>query len=75
MSEVNDLKDQLRDLYASVLTGLLQPKTGATLAQIAHCRIRVIETGLRVCEQEELQSRLEELENLLDAKGEQRQWG
>jgi hypothetical protein len=53
---------------------MLEPKVGTTLAQIANCRIRLVETEMRIKEQEELVVRLEQLEELFDQK-EARRWG
>ncbi len=61
-SEVSELKGQLSDLYAAVLDGTTEPKVGAVAAQIANVRARLVDTELRVREQDELIGRLEELE-------------
>ncbi len=61
-SEVSELKGQLSDLYAVVLDGTTEPKVGAVAAQIANVRARLVDTELRVREQDELIGRLEELE-------------
>jgi hypothetical protein len=74
MVEVAEIQAQLSDLYASVLTGLIDPKVGAVLAQIANARARIVETGLKAKEQAELEERLAELENLL-ANKERSAWG
>jgi hypothetical protein len=67
MSEVAEIQAQLSDLYTSVLTGLIDPKVGAVLAQIANAWARVVETGLKAKEQ---------LEALLDENNEGgRRWG
>ncbi len=60
--EVTELKSQLSDLYAAVLDGTTEPKVGAVAAQIANVRARLVDTELRVREQDELIGRLEELE-------------
>jgi hypothetical protein len=75
--EVAEIQHQLSDLYTSVLDGLIDPKVGAVLAQIAHARARIVETGLKVKEQAELVERLEELEGLLESRDEGggRRWG
>ncbi len=64
--EVSELKGQLSDLYASVLDGQVEPKVGAVAAQIANVRARLVETELKVKEQEEMIARIEELELLMD---------
>ncbi len=60
--EVSELKGQLSDLYAGVLDGTTEPKVAAVAAQIANVRARLVDTELRVKEQDELIGRLEELE-------------
>ncbi len=60
--EVSELKGQLSDLYAAVLDGTTEPKVAAVAAQIANVRARLVDTELRVREQDELIGRLEELE-------------
>ncbi|MDP8952530.1 MAG: hypothetical protein M3N18_09870 [Actinomycetota bacterium] len=73
--ELAELRGQLSDLYSSVLTGHVEPKVGAVAAQIAHARTRLLETGLKVREQTELEERLAELESLLAQREEGRRWG
>jgi CRISPR/Cas system-associated exonuclease Cas4 (RecB family) len=75
MAELADLKAQLSDLYTSVLTDMIEPKTGAVLAQITNAQIRITEVELRVREQQELEVCLEELEEVLEAKKGSNQWG
>ena len=69
--EVAGMKAQLSDLYSSVLSGTLEPKIGSVLAQIANVRIRLVETELKVREQQELVERIEELEGVLDQRDSQ----
>jgi hypothetical protein len=66
MAELSDLKTQLSDLYTSVLTDMVEPKTGAVLAQITNAQIRITEVELKVKEQVELTERLEQLEELAE---------
>jgi CRISPR/Cas system-associated exonuclease Cas4 (RecB family) len=75
MAELADLKAQLSDLYTSVLTDMIEPKTGAVLAQITNAQIRITEVELKVREQQELEVCLEELEEVLEAKKGSNQWG
>ena len=70
MVEVAEIQGQLSDLYTSVLTGLIDPKVGAVLAQIANARARIVETGLKAKEQQELEERLELLEAALERQKE-----
>ncbi len=76
--EVADLKEQLEDLYSGVLTGMTEPKVGAVANQIINTRARLIETGLKVREQMDLEERLEALEGLFAERQDQRKgrtWG
>ncbi len=68
MSELSELKGQLSDLYTSVLTDMLEPKVGAVLAQITNAQISIAKVELKVREQAELETRIEELETLLEAR-------
>jgi hypothetical protein len=56
------LKRQLDSLYTDTLSGEVDKGVAAVLAQIANARTRLLETELRVREQQELVERLEELE-------------
>ncbi len=69
--EVADLKERLEDLYGGVLAGTTEPKVGAVANQIVNTRARLIETELRIREQQELTERLEELETLMQHQREQ----
>jgi hypothetical protein len=69
-AEVADLREQLSDLYSSVLTGMTLPGVGAVCAQIVNARIRLVETERRLRETEELERRLEELETALQRQRE-----
>ncbi len=62
MIEVANLKEQLSDLYTSVLVGVVPPNVGAVAAQVAGARIRLVETERRIKETEELEERIEALE-------------
>jgi hypothetical protein len=75
MTEVTHLRSQLATLYADVLEGNLEPKVAGVAAQIANVRARLIETGLKAREQQELEERLEQLEELLDKPNHQRRQG
>lgn len=68
MVEVAEIQGQLADLFASVLHGVIDPRTGAVLAQIANARARIIETGLKAKEQAELEQRLAEVEASLESR-------
>ena len=74
--DIANLKDQLSDLYDSVLSGETEPKVGAVAAQIANARARLVETELKVKELQELTRRLDELETLLERQNQGgRRWG
>ena len=66
--EIAEIQGQLADLFASVLHGVIDPRTGAVLAQIANARARIIETGLKAKEQAELEQRLAEVEASLESR-------
>ena len=69
--EVSELREQLEDLYDGVLSGKTVPKVGAVANQIINTRTRLIETSLKIREQEELEARISELESLLEDKREE----
>ncbi len=73
-TEIQGLREQLDTLYSGVLAGLVSPKVGAVCAQIAGARIRLVETELRVTEQQEILERLGALEQVHQQKG-GRSWG
>ncbi len=73
-TEIQGLRERLDTLYIGVLAGLIGPKVGAVCAQIAGARIRLIETERKLKELEELEARLEALEQMQGQKGGGR-WG
>ncbi len=73
--DVANLKDQLSDLYDSVLSGETEPKVGAVAAQIANVRARLVETELKVRETEELERRMDEFETLIGRQNNGRDYG
>ncbi len=60
--EIAELKDALTALYDEVRNGAVQTRVGAILCQILNAQIRAVETGRKIKETEELESRIEELE-------------
>jgi hypothetical protein len=60
--QIGELKDTLAMLYQEVRGGAISPKVGAVLNQILNARIRLVETEMRVREQEELLERIAALE-------------
>jgi hypothetical protein len=73
--EIANLKEQLADLYNSVLDGQVEPKVAAVAAQVANVRTRLVETELKVKEQQELIERLEALEANLESRKGGSRWG
>jgi len=68
--EIASIKDQLADLYDSVLTGQVEPKVAAVASQIANVCTRLVETEMKVKERQELEERLEQLEEALERQRE-----
>jgi hypothetical protein len=64
-SEISDLKKQLKDLAADVLSGEVGRAEAAVVNQIINTRARLIELERKIREQEELEARLEALEDVL----------
>jgi hypothetical protein len=66
--EIADLKKQLRDLAADVLSGEVERGDAAVVNQILNTRARLIELERKIREQEELEERLAALENVLGTR-------
>ena len=66
--EISDLKKQLKDLAADVLSGDVQRADAAVVNQILNTRARLIELERKIREQEELEERLEALESVLKVR-------
>ena len=66
--ELADLKRQLRDLAADVLTGRVERGAAAVVNQILNTVIRAIEQERKMRELEELAARLEALEEVLKGR-------
>lgn len=64
-SEISDLKKQLKDLAAGVLSGEVARPDAAVVNQILNTRARLIELERRIKETDELAERLEALERVL----------
>ena len=64
--EIREIKAQLKDLCAAVLEGRAERAAAAVANQIANTQLRAIELERRVRDQEELEERLDELEDLLE---------
>jgi hypothetical protein len=67
-SEIADLKTQLRKLAADVLSGEVGRSEAAVVNQILNTRARFIELERRIKEQEELEARMEALEEVLSTR-------
>lgn len=68
VGEIKDLKRQLQDLAAEVLSGELDKGAAAVVNQILNTRARLIEIERRLKETEELEARLEALESVLKSR-------
>src|SRR5215212_3818939 len=66
--EISDLKKQLKDLAADVLSGKVGHSEAAVINQILNTRARLIELERKIREQEELEERLEALESVLKVR-------
>jgi hypothetical protein len=67
-TEIADLKKQLRELAADVLSGKLGRADAAVVNQILNTRARLIELERKIREQDELVERLEALESVLKTR-------
>jgi hypothetical protein len=77
-SEISDLKAQLEDLAADVLAGELETGRAAVANQLINTRLRAIELERKIRETDELEARLEALEESMQAElplGGGRRWG
>ena len=64
--EIRQIKGRLENLYTAVLEGEVGRQAAAVANQIANTQLRAIELEPRVREHEELEGRLDELEELLE---------
>src|SRR5215213_10477968 len=64
--EIRELKELLKDLYAAVLEGRVERAAAAVANQVANTRLRALELERRARDQEELEGRLDEVEDLLE---------
>jgi hypothetical protein len=65
-SEIRQIKGRLEDLYGAVLEGSVTRQDAAVANQIANTQLRAIELERRVREQDGLEERVDELEDLLE---------
>jgi hypothetical protein len=61
-SELTELKRRLKEVAEGVLSGEIDTRKGAVVAQLLTAYRGVVETEIRVCEQRELEERLADLE-------------
>lgn len=66
--EITELKTQLKELAAAVLSGEVGRSEAAVVNQILNTRARLIELERKIREQEELAERLEALESVLKVR-------
>ena len=66
--EIADLKKQLANVVADVLSGKVERGTAAVVNQIINTRARLLEVERRIKETEELEARLEALEAVLKGR-------
>lgn len=74
-TEIRDLKKQLEDLAADVLAGRVDRGNAVVVNQILNTRARLIELERKVKETEELEERIEKLEQTQEQGGDKRRWG
>ena len=70
--EIRELKRQLEDLAADVLSGKVERANAVVVNQLINTRARLIELERKIREQEEIEERLERLEQ---AQGERKEGG
>ena len=73
--DIPTIKSKLKDLYDAVLEGRVDRSAAAVANQIANTQLRAVEVERRVREQVELESRLDELEGLLEEAEERSKYG
>ncbi len=64
--EIADIKRRLSELADGVLDGSVDKGTGAVVSQILNVLLRAVSVELKVREQEEILTRVEELETLME---------
>ncbi len=70
--EIRDLKKQLEDLAAGVLSGEVDRGKGAVVNQILNTRLRAIELERRVKTTDELAEEIRQLKERLDRDGQRK---
>jgi hypothetical protein len=67
-----DVAEQIQDLTNKVLAGNLDRADAAVCGQLLNVKLRALEVGRKLREAEELEQRLEELERVLQQRGDSR---
>lgn len=62
--EIREIKKNLRTLYVALERGELDPRTGATMVQVANALLRALTTEAELAESRELERRLARIEKL-----------
>jgi hypothetical protein len=75
VAELGTLRDENADIRRRLLEGELSPGVAAVAVQSINTDIRAVGAALKAREQEELESRLEELETALERQKESRRYG
>jgi hypothetical protein len=74
-TELKDIKTLLEDLTERVLSGELQTGQAAVANQLVNTRLRTIETERKIKETDELEARIEALEQAAEGRKGARTWG
>ena len=74
IAELAALRDENADIRRRLLEGELQPGVAAVAVQSLNCDIRAVSASLKAKEVEELEGRLEEVEEILRQRKDDR-WG
>ena len=74
VTELATLRDENADIRRRLLAGELKPGVAAVAIQSLNCDIRAVSATLKAKEAEELEARLEEVEEILRARKDDR-WG
>jgi hypothetical protein len=67
--EISDLKSQLETLAEAVLAATVEPKVGAVVTQILNARLKLIELERRIKETDELEAKIEQIQEALERSG------
>jgi len=75
VAELGALREENADIRRRLLEGELPPNVAAVAVQSINTDIRAVGATLKAREQEEIATRLEELETLLEQRKEERRYG